>query len=1030
MPVLDSQQRRDLERACTDGRRAAEAACQAAITALAVTEERVPAHLGDEARELRVALRAKARQLGDPGGTVDLLVAECAYEQWHLLLFARFLAENNLLIHPAYHSPVTLDECEQLAIDLDEPDGWSVAARFAAEILPGIFRPDDPCVRMRLAPEGRLALEGILAGLPPEVFTADDALGWAYQYWQKDKKDEVNASERKVGGADLAPVTQLFTEHYMVRFLLENSLGAWWAARHPDSPLLAGFEYLRFDDDGNPAAGSFEQWPKTTAEVTIMDPCCGSGHFLVEAFSMLWRMRAEEEALTPVEAQDAVLRDNLFGLELDPRCVQIATFAVALHAWKDGGGWRALPVPNIACSGIPLRAPLDEWLALTEGDGAIEEALRQLYEPLCDADTLGSLIDPWIAGTQADWQRAATLLSTARLHSYSTLARTVTLLAARYSLVATNVPFLGRRHQAEVLASFLQTAFPDAKADLATAMIKRCCQFAQAGGSLAIVSPQSWTTLDSFRRFREDLLANTSFAFYARLGARAFRSISGEIVKVTLTIASTTGAAARVAFPAISAEPARSPEAKAQQLRLGPVISVPLGAIRSAPDRRIVLEMPSTSTRLSDYVDVFKGLTTGDDPRFRRRFWELPKVQGGWTYLQTGSSSYADVDGCHDVVDRAGLDSDPPGGYRPMSPAPWGQAGIAVGHVGQIGVNHYQGTRYDQSIAVLVPRDPSDYGAVWHYARSPRFPSDLRALDSAVKVTDGSLVKVPFEVEYWQEIAASQPLIQPATSPDPTQWLFKGRAEDSTDPLQVAVARMLGYRWPEQEGDDELDALADADGVVGIPSLAGEAPAAERLRTVLATAFGSGWSPAKERELLEATGSTKANLDDWLRGDFFKQHCTLFQDRPFIWQIWDGTSDGFSALINYHRLDRALLEKVTFTYLRDWIERVCGEVSSGVAGADKRLAAATALQGSLKQILDGAPPFDIYVRWKPLKEQPIGWEPDINDGVRLNIRPFIEAGVLRAKPKVHWKKDRGKNADGSERLNDLHFTNAEKRAAR
>src|SRR5205085_7595024 len=140
---------------------------------------------------------------------------------------------------------------------------------------------------------------------------------------------------------------------YMVLFLLENSLGAWWAARHPESPLVSSFEYLRRLEDGSPAAGTFEAWPEQVAEVTVMDPCCGSGHFLVAAFEILRQMRMEEEGLDATAAGDAVIRDNLFGLELDARCTQIAAFAVALSAWKSGG-YRELPQPNIACSGIRI----------------------------------------------------------------------------------------------------------------------------------------------------------------------------------------------------------------------------------------------------------------------------------------------------------------------------------------------------------------------------------------------------------------------------------------------------------------------------------------------------------------------------------------------------------------------------------------------------------------------------------------------------------------------------------------------------
>src|SRR5205814_4125887 len=141
------------------------------------------------------------------------------------------------------------------------------------------------------------ALEEILAGLSPAVFTSDDGLGWTYQFWQSKRKKEVSGSGRKIERLDLAAYSQLFTEHYMVRFLLENSLGAWWAARHPYSPLVQRFAYLRFTDEGRPAAGTFEGWPESAAEITVMDPCCGSGHFLTVAFEMLAAVRMEEQDL-------------------------------------------------------------------------------------------------------------------------------------------------------------------------------------------------------------------------------------------------------------------------------------------------------------------------------------------------------------------------------------------------------------------------------------------------------------------------------------------------------------------------------------------------------------------------------------------------------------------------------------------------------------------------------------------------------------------------------------------------------------
>jgi hypothetical protein len=294
-------------------------------------------------------------------------------------------------------------------------------------------------------------------------------------------------------------------------------------------------------------------------------------------------------------------------------------------------------------------------------------------------------------------------------------------------------------------------------------------------------------------------------------------------------------------------------------------------------------------------------------------------------------------------------------------------------------------------------------------------------------VTNRTLTQVPFDVERWRQVAdEASPLPEP-WSDDPTQWLFEGRPEVATEPLQVAVGRLVGFRWPKQAEADGLDELADDDGIVCLPSVLGERSGAARLQELLARSFGGTWSPARTGELLSQAGSKKADLESWLRNEFFKAHCQAFMNRPFVWHVWDGRNDGFAALVNYHRLDRPTLERLTYTYLGDWVERQTAGTRDDLAGAEERLAAAKDLQRRLELILAGEPPFDIYVRWKSLAEQPIGWDPDPDDGVRLNVRPFVEAGVLRTAFNVKWNKDRGKNPDGSERHNDLHYTHAQKR---
>jgi hypothetical protein len=158
----------------------------------------------------------------------------------------------------------------------------------------------------------------------------------------------------------------------------------------------------------------------------------------------------------------------------------------------------------------------------------------------------------------------------------------------------------------------------------------------------------------------------------------------------------------------------------------------------------------------------------------------------------------------------------------------------------------------------------------------------------------------------------------------------------------------------------------------------------------------------------------------------------LFEQRPFLWHVWDGLKDGFAAFIHHHRLDQGLLRKLTYTMIGEWLARAKAE-SNGL-----RYDKGRELQQTLEKILEGDKPYDIFVRWKPLTQLPMGWEPDPEDGVRINIRPFVIAGVLREAPRIKWSKDRGSDLTTApwysvfkgERINDYHTSLSEKHVAR
>jgi hypothetical protein len=1192
MPPLAPQLRKQLEKAIVQAREQAELGAKKALESLAVHHHEPHGSMTPEQRKLRNRLRAHGRQFGDRrddqgGQRIDRLLREVAYEHWHRMLFARFLAENELLIEPSNRVSVSLGDVEDLARERGL-DPWSMAASFAQRMLPQIFRTDDPVLQVALPPETTQALQQLVLELDAQVFRADDSLGWTYQFWQSAEKDAVNArvkSGEKISGETLPAVTQLFTEHYMVQFLLHNTLGAWHAgkvlAARPELATTAQsegelraavalpgytFDYLRFVREGEnapwrPAAGVFAAWPRTAKELKVLDPCCGSGHFLVAGFELLATLRQHEEALGVAEAVAAVLRENLFGLELDARCVQIAAFALAMAAWKRAGGVVEPPPLQVACCGVGPSGTKEQWLRLAEQAAAkgglpvrrdlfgkeesllsmpIRNALEDLYLLFQKAPELGSLIDPkgTAAGLyQADFKTVQPLLERV-LQSESAgedaqeqavaaqgMARAAAILGQTFTLVVTNVPYLGRGAQGDVLKAFAEQHYPDAKADLATVFVQRAFGWLGKVGTMAVVTPQNWLFLTSYRKLREKLLRERKWDFVGRLGPRAFETIGGHVVNVALVTASASKPAEEHAMGGVDVSAAVTPAAKAALLRgeapspiaasngesegekleatpevaegdadapsSGPAdgrVKLVLQADQlENPDAVVTLSAGRSERLLDQHAIGLAGVLNGDSERFERRCWEQPVGPSSrWAMHQSTPEKTLHFGGC----EKALLWDDGEGELRSFARVlrerlhdadrrgnqAWGRSGVAVKQMGHLPVTRYLGTKFDSNVAVVLPVADDLTPAVWCYCSSEQYVRDLRRINQNLNVTNATLVKVPFDIDHWQRVAAEQyphGLPEPQTN-DPTQWLFHGhpagmtaaggadssplavadpslpqhpsllcRTPNLADVLQVATARLLGYRWPaELDPAMRLDAVqhawttrsaellpcADQDGIVCLNPIRGEASASDRLRSLLQAAFGPQWRPDTERRLLAAAGDggqPAASLHDWLRDDFFAAHCKLFHDRPFVWHVWDGLKDGFHALVNYHKLagpngeGRRTLELLTFTYLNDWIERQRADIKSGLEGADGRLAAAIRLQDELKKVLLGEPPYDLFIRWKPLHQQPLGWDPDINDGVRLNIRPFIlaadmkarGAGLLRSKVGVKWTKDRGKEPE-------------------
>jgi hypothetical protein len=647
--------------------------------------------------------------------------------------------------------------------------------------------------------------------------------------------------------------------------------------------------------------------------------------------------------------------------------------------------------------------------------GAIHDLFRQapllgsLIEP-----TGGDLIDPVrIARVEAmlepviERARAAEPERAEGAIAARGMADAAALLHRRFSLAITNPPFLGQGEFSNELMSYTTRRHKNSKADLSTVMLERMTSFVHNGGTAAAVTKQEWCFLPTFYKFRQQKLERSSFRFFVFLGEEAWEAFGNRGPKATLLSLDNLSPTLITEHFVIDTTsiPDRNDKARA-------LSSTALNFIKQCdqyknPKGRISSGEQLRGTPLSDYAFCYNGIVTGDADRFIRKFWEVNTYGNYWIFQQTATEDARIFSGMDRMLRwdnefhafiKERLDENPGAWLRGTDA--WGKLGIVVSGMRYLNRGMYTGSAFDNNCSILIAKEPENTAALWSFCTTPGYVDLIKLLNPKVSVTDNTFVQVPFDLAHWQEVAAEKypnGLPEPY-SDEPTQWLFHGHPAkvESGKVLHVALARLAGYRWPAETDPDmrlSLEArawiakaailpAADAESLLCLPPVAGERALVDGLRTYLAAAFGAEWSHALERrlvaeadEVLDKRPARDGSLEAWLRERAFRQHCALFHQRPFLWHIWDGQADGFAAFLHYHRLTRANLEKLTFSLLGDWIARVRD------AGDSRRLEAALILQEKLQAILKGESPLDIFVRWKPLSAQPIGWNPGLDDGV-------------------------------------------------
>ena len=524
--------------------------------------------------------------------------------------------------------------------------------------MPFLFERIDDETEL-LLPENLLNSDSLIRKLVNGIEEADwekvEILGWLYQYYISDKKDKVIGSV--VASEDIPAATQLFTPNWIVKYLIQNTLGRQWLATYPDSALRTQMEYYIEPAEQEPeVVTQLKEITPTSLnpeEITFLDPACGSGHILVEAYD-LFKAIYQERGYRSKDIPALILQKNLFGFEIDDRAAQLAMFALTMKAREDDRnlfqsqkGESGIH-PNILCfveskdlEPESITAELNANISGI-GKGDIPESdITELVALFEHAKTFGSLIqipEELVSKLPAIEVRLKKVegsgdLSWMGLKRLQPLIQQATMLSQKYDAVAANPPYMGGKAMSAEFKVFAKQMYPSSKSDAFALFMERSFSLAKKSGYVGKVTMQSWMFLSSYEELRSNLLNNQSLICMAHLGARGFDSIGGAVVQTTVYVS------INQPFPQIKsvfhrlldgkseAEKAKDCLEAIRNKSCGWFYEAKPDDFKKIPGSPIaywvsdrVRDAFENSQKLSEDFDVRTGMQTGDNARFVR-FW-------------------------------------------------------------------------------------------------------------------------------------------------------------------------------------------------------------------------------------------------------------------------------------------------------------------------------------------------------------------------------------------------------------------------